>query len=100
LQAIAPAIAAQLAIDARYHGYLAREQSDIAAYRRDEALTLPPDLDYGAVAGLSTEERQKLSRTRPVTLGSASRIPGITPAGIVALLRHVRRGRGSRKTAA
>lgn len=93
-----PPIAAQLAIDARYQGYLAREQADVEAYRRDEALHLPHDLDYEQVAGISTEERQKLARARPTTLGGANRIPGMTPAGVVALLRHVRRG--VRKTAA
>lgn len=98
LGAIPPAIAAQLATDARYHGYLERERADVEAYRRDQGLALPVALDYGQVAGLSTEERQKLERTRPATLGSASRIPGMTPAGIVALLRYVRRG--NRKAAA
>jgi tRNA uridine 5-carboxymethylaminomethyl modification enzyme len=98
LGAIPPAIAAQLATDARYHGYLERERADVDAYRRDQGLALPVGLDYGQVAGLSTEERQKLEHTRPATLGSASRIPGMTPAGIVALLRYVRRG--NRKAAA
>ena len=98
LGSIAPAIARQLATDARYHGYLEREQADVEAYRRDQGLTLPLSLDYAKVAGLSTEERQKLQQTRPATLGSASRIPGVTPAGIVALLRYVRRGQ--RKAAA
>ncbi len=98
LAQIAPPIAAQLAIDAWYQGYLAREQADVEAYRRDEALHLPHGLDYSQVSGLSTEERQKLERVRPTTLGSANRIPGMTPAGIVALLRHVRRG--GRKAAA
>ena len=98
LDQIAPPIAAQLAIDARYQGYLAREQADVEAYRRDEALHLPHDLDYTQVSGLSTEERQKLARARPTTLGTANRIPGITPAGIVSLLRYVRRG--GRKAAA
>ncbi len=98
LKAISPAIGAQLATDARYHGYLERERADVEAYRRDQGLALPVALDYGQVAGLSTEERQKLEHTRPATLGSASRIPGMTPAGIVALLRYVRRG--NRKAAA
>jgi tRNA uridine 5-carboxymethylaminomethyl modification enzyme len=91
LRAIPATIAAQVAIDARYHGYLARERADVEAYRRDEALRLPANLDYSALGGLSTEERQKLALARPATLGAASRIPGVTPAGIVALLRHVRR---------
>src|SRR5882672_7707849 len=84
-------IAEQLTIDARYEGYLARQRQDIAAYRRDEALELPTDLDYGAVGSLSTEIRQKLSTHRPATLGQAARISGVTPAALVALLKYVRR---------
>ncbi|HKK31188.1 MAG TPA: tRNA uridine-5-carboxymethylaminomethyl(34) synthesis enzyme MnmG, partial [Alphaproteobacteria bacterium] len=98
LRTIPPAAAAQLAIDARYQGYLAREQSDVEAYRRDDALQLPQDLDYAAISGLSTEEKQKLALARPVTLGGAGRIPGVTPAGVVALLRYVRRN-GTRSAA-
>ena len=68
-----------------------RQRGDIAAYRRDEALALPPDLDYGAIGSLSTEVRQKLEANRPATLGQAARISGVTPAALVALLKHVRR---------
>jgi tRNA uridine 5-carboxymethylaminomethyl modification enzyme len=83
--------AEQLSIDARYEGYLARQRQDIAAYRRDEALALPADLNYGAVGSLSNEIRQKLQNHRPATLGQAARISGVTPAALVALLRFVRR---------
>ena len=86
-----PDIAEQLTIDARYSGYLARQRQDIAAYRRDEALALPADLDYGAVGSLSNEVRQKLLAHRPATLGQAARISGVTPAALVALLKYVRR---------
>ncbi len=89
--AIPAEIAEQLAIDARYEGYLARQRQDIAAYRRDEALELPADLDYGAVGALSNEIRQKLEAHKPATLGQAARISGVTPAALVALLRYVRR---------
>ena len=89
--AIPAEIAEQLAIDARYEGYLARQRQDIAAYRRDEALELPADLDYGTVASLSNEIRQKLVAHRPATLGQAARISGVTPAALVTLLRYVRR---------
>jgi len=61
------------------------------AFRKDEALLLPGDLDYGSVGGLSSEVREKLGGARPATLGAASRIAGVTPAALVALLRHVRR---------
>jgi tRNA uridine 5-carboxymethylaminomethyl modification enzyme len=88
---ISPGIAEQLAIDARYEGYLVRQRQDIAAYRRDEALELPADLDYGAVGALSNEIRQKLDAHKPATLGQAARISGVTPAALIALLRYVRR---------
>ena len=88
---ISPGIAEQLAIDARYEGYLVRQRQDIAAYRRDEALELPADLDYGAVGALSNEIRQKLDAHKPATLGQAARISGMTPAALIALLRYVRR---------
>jgi len=88
---IAPALAEQLEIDARYSGYLDRQARDIAAFRRDEALTLPDALDYGAVGGLSAEVQGKLAAARPATLGAASRISGVTPAALVALLQHVKR---------
>ncbi len=91
LSAINPAIAEQLEIDALYQGYLGRQQADIEAYRRDEALQLPGDLDYGAIGSLSAEIRQKLMAQRPATLGQAARIAGVTPAALVALLKHVRR---------
>jgi tRNA uridine 5-carboxymethylaminomethyl modification enzyme len=91
LGSIQAEIAEQLAIDARYDGYLARQRQDIAAYRRDEALELPADLDYAAVGSLSNEVRQKLVAHRPTTLGQAARISGVTPAALIALLRYVRR---------
>ncbi len=90
LAGLAPAIAEQMEIESRYAGYLERQTADIAALRRDEALRLPPDLDYGRVGGLSNEVREKLDRARPASLGAASRIPGVTPAAVTALLRHVR----------
>ncbi len=84
----------QLEIDSRYAGYLERQAADIRAFRRDEALLLPPDLDYAAIGGLSAEIRSKLSAVRPTTLGAAARISGVTPAALTALLRHVRRRDG------
>jgi tRNA uridine 5-carboxymethylaminomethyl modification enzyme len=91
LATIEPALAEQLEIDARYAGYLERQEADIRAFRRDEALLLPAALDYGAVGGLSTEVRQKLGAARPRTLGQAARLSGVTPAALTALLRYVRR---------
>lgn len=91
LAAIDPAIATQLEIESTYAGYIQRQDSDIKAYRRDEELTLPLDLDYDAVGSLSNEIRQKLKQVKPETLGAASRIPGVTPAAVVALLRFAKR---------
>src|SRR3546814_16418295 len=81
-------------IEGRYQGYLARQEADVRAFRKDEALMLPSSLDYGQVGGLSAEVQQLLSAAPPASLGAASRIPGITPAAILALLRHVKK-RGS-----
>jgi tRNA uridine 5-carboxymethylaminomethyl modification enzyme len=91
LAALAPEIAEQLEIDARYAGYLERQERDIASFRRDEALLLPPDLDYAAIGSLSHEICDKLTVARPSTLGAAARISGVTPAALVALLKHVKR---------
>jgi tRNA uridine 5-carboxymethylaminomethyl modification enzyme len=91
LQSLTPEIAEQLEIDARYAGYLERQERDIAAFRRDEALLLPADLDYAVVGSLSREIRDKLALSQPATLGAAARISGVTPAALVALLKHVKR---------
>jgi tRNA uridine 5-carboxymethylaminomethyl modification enzyme len=80
----------QLQIDAAYAGYLDRQEADIVAFRRDEGLMLPADLDYRAVFGLSTEAMQKLEAVRPMTLGQAARIDGVTPAAITLVLAHIR----------
>jgi tRNA uridine 5-carboxymethylaminomethyl modification enzyme len=84
-------IAEQVEIDARYQGYIQRQELDVQAFRRDENLALPPSLDYAEVGSLSNEMQLKLSKHRPETLGAAARIQGVTPAALVALLRHVRR---------
>jgi tRNA uridine 5-carboxymethylaminomethyl modification enzyme len=81
----------QLEADSLYAGYLDRQAADIAAFRRDESLPLPGDLDFAAVPGLSTEIAQRLSRTRPATLGQAGRIEGVTPAALTALLLKLKR---------
>lgn len=81
----------QIKIDALYSGYTDRQDIDIAAFRRDEALILPADLNYNSIGSLSNEIRQKLTEHRPHTLGAAARIPGITPASITALLRYIKK---------
>jgi tRNA uridine 5-carboxymethylaminomethyl modification enzyme len=91
---VAPKIAEQIEIDAKYDVYLSRQATDIAAYRRDESFALPDDLDYGALPGLSNEARQKLKTQKPRTIGHAGRIDGVTPAALTLLVAHVKRGRG------
>ena len=78
-------------IEGQYAGYLKRQEADIRAFRRDEDLRLPPDLDYAAIPSLSAEVRQKLAQARPATLGAAGRISGVTPAALTILLKYVRR---------
>jgi tRNA uridine 5-carboxymethylaminomethyl modification enzyme len=95
---VTPEIAAQLATEAHYAAYLARQESDIRAFRRDEALTLPVDIDYSTVGSLSAEMRERLQWARPATLGQAARLPGLTPAALTALLRHVKRDSSERFT--
>jgi tRNA uridine 5-carboxymethylaminomethyl modification enzyme len=87
----APAVREQIEIDAAYAGYLDRQDADVEAFRRDEELVLPAELDYGRVGGLSNEARERLAAVRPATLGQAARIEGVTPGAITALLAHVRR---------
>jgi len=93
LSNIDPAIAAQLEIEALYSGYIERQAGDVEALRRDEALRIPEAIDYSAIGGLSNEVRQKLESIRPATLGQASRIEGVTPGALTALLGHVKRRR-------
>jgi tRNA uridine 5-carboxymethylaminomethyl modification enzyme len=99
LSAVEPAIREQLECDALYAGYMDRHDADVEAFRKDEALALPADLDYKAIGSLSNEIRMKLEQARPETLGAASRMPGMTPSAIVALLRHVQRKTPSSRSA-
>jgi tRNA uridine 5-carboxymethylaminomethyl modification enzyme len=85
-------IAAQIEVDARYSTYVERQEADIEAFRKDESVRIPADLDYAAIAGLSAEVRQRLAALRPATLAQASRMEGITPAAAMLLLAHLRRG--------
>jgi tRNA uridine 5-carboxymethylaminomethyl modification enzyme len=85
----------QLEIEAVYSGYLHRQEADIIAFRRDENLAIPVDLDYTLVGSLSSEALEKLANVRPTTLGQASRIEGMTAGALTALLAHVRKVRVS-----
>jgi tRNA uridine 5-carboxymethylaminomethyl modification enzyme len=82
----------QLRATALYDGYLDRQQRDIAGFRREEAVRLPAGLDYRGIGGLSAEMRERLAAAQPPTLGAASRVPGVTPAAVTAVLAHVRKG--------
>jgi tRNA uridine 5-carboxymethylaminomethyl modification enzyme len=95
LKAWSPQVREQLEIEAAYAGYLDRQEADVAAFRRDEDLSLAADLDYRGIGGLSNEAREKLQAVRPLTLGQASRIEGVTPGALTALLAHVRRARAA-----
>ena len=86
-----PQVAEQVEIQAKYAGYIDRQQEDIDRLRRHEHTALPADLDYAVVDGLSNEVRQKLSEARPDTLARAGRIPGVTPAAISLLLVYLKR---------
>ena len=88
---ISPEIQELLKIEATYASYLERQESDIRAFERDEALILPLNIDYNNVKGLSNEVRLKLLESRPETLGAASRISGVTPAALTILLTYVKR---------
>ncbi|MFM7432602.1 MAG: tRNA uridine-5-carboxymethylaminomethyl(34) synthesis enzyme MnmG, partial [Gammaproteobacteria bacterium] len=85
------AVRLQVEVRAKYSGYIERQQDEIDRQRKHEELPLPQDLDYGNVAGLSNEVRQRLTAARPDTLGQASRLPGITPAAVSVLLVHLKR---------
>ena len=81
----------QIDADCRYAGYIERQQADIDALRRDEAIAIPSDFDYRQVGGLSAEACDVMMRLRPETIGQANRLPGLTPAAVMAVLRHLKR---------
>lgn len=88
----------QLKSESLYAGYLDRQTADVEAFRRDEELRLPADLDYQAIGSLSNEVRLKLETVRPESLGAAARISGVTPAALTTLLSYVKRGRGRQRS--
>ena len=88
-----------LEIEARYAGYIERQERDIDRARGAESLRMPADIDYAEVRGLSNEAREKLSRIRPQTIGQAGRVSGMTPATISLLLVHIKQQAGTRKSA-
>ncbi len=96
---IEPAVREQVEIQAKYAGYVERQRGEIERIHGYAGLSLPPDVDYADVRGLSFEARQQLTLARPSTLGEAARIPGVTPASISLLLVHLKRGLGRTKPA-
>jgi len=93
LAVIEPEIARQLARDALYVHYIVRQSAEAEAIRRDEAWEIPVDFDYLGLSGLSTEIKAKLSRARPMTIGQAARVEGVTPAALALLLARLRQAR-------
>jgi tRNA uridine 5-carboxymethylaminomethyl modification enzyme len=91
ISALPAPIAAQLEVDARYAAYVRRQEADVVALRRDEAVPIPLELDFAEIAGLSSEVRQKLGRHRPVTLAQAAAIDGITPAALLLVRAHLKK---------
>ena len=81
----------QIEINSHYRGYLKKQKADILAFKRDENLAIPDDLDYDQFSGLSNEVKAKFKQIRPKTMGQALRIDGITPAAVYILLSHVKR---------
>ncbi len=96
LRSINRSIAAQITANARYFVYVKRQELDIAAFRKDEGVAIPDDFAFAALPGLSTELRQKLERNRPETLGKAARLDGMTPAALMLLLAHLKKGPAAR----
>jgi len=81
----------QLEVQARYEGYIERQQREIDKHAKQEQLVLPDDIEYASVTGLSTEARQRLETARPSTIGHASRLEGVTPATVSLLLIHLKK---------
>ena len=81
----------QLEINSHYKGYLKKQNADILAFKRDENLIIPENLDYDSFSGLSNEVKSKFKKIRPKTMGQALRIDGITPAAVYILLSHLKR---------
>lgn len=80
----------QIEIDAVYSGYMVRQEEDISAFRRDQALIIPSDIDFSKIGSLSQEVLDKMIKVRPKTLADAANIPGVTPAALISLLRFVK----------
>ena len=87
--ALPQAVTDEVQIQVKYAGYLARQEKQVAEFRKEEARRLPPEMDYAAIAGLRLEAREKLQQIRPVSIGQAGRISGVSPADIAVLLIYL-----------
>ena len=90
LEKIPADIAEQLEIEGIYQGYLARQAQDILAFKKEEALVIPENFDYAKVGGLSNEIVERLQRERPATIGAMTRMRGITPASVTAVIGYLK----------
>ena len=86
-----PMILEQIETEALYSGYLERQEEDILSFKKEEQMTIPESFDYDPIPSLSTEIKLKLKQVKPATIGSASRIQGMTPAAMVTLMAHVKK---------
>jgi tRNA uridine 5-carboxymethylaminomethyl modification enzyme len=91
LRSIAPAVIQQLSIEAMYDGYLAKQEADILSFKREELFAIPDDVNYDGLPSLSNEIKAKLKNIRPATIGAASRIQGMTPAAVIALMAYIKK---------
>jgi tRNA uridine 5-carboxymethylaminomethyl modification enzyme len=95
---LSPRVRRQIEVEALYSGYLQRQNTEARQLRSSESARLPYEMDYDDIGGLSTEMRERLSAARPTSLGALSRIPGITPPAVMAVIGHVRRRQAQRFT--
>ncbi|MDE3060229.1 MAG: tRNA uridine-5-carboxymethylaminomethyl(34) synthesis enzyme MnmG, partial [Pseudomonadota bacterium] len=91
LQSFPADIIEQMEIETIYSGYLERQKEDAMAFRKEEGMLIPESIDYDAMPSLSNEVKTKLKKTRPGTVGMASRIQGITPAAIITLMSYIKK---------
>jgi tRNA uridine 5-carboxymethylaminomethyl modification enzyme len=95
LPPLSPRVSRQVEIEVKYQGYLERQRQDVERFRKDEDKPIPPDIDFGRIVSISSEGREKLSFHRPRTLGLASRISGVTPSDVSALMVYLKSFRAS-----
>ena len=97
--AVDPAVLAQLEIDAKYEGYVLRQDEEIARMKANAQMVLRPGFDYRVISGLSNELKDKLEARQPATIAQAARVPGVTPAALSLLLVHAKRDAGEQRRA-